>query len=96
MGGYGLGLSALPGYSTVETRDTYIAGHQTRSADFARVITVSDVLEAMASHRPYRLGLGIDAALEEIEKGRGIHYDTKVVDTCLRLFREKGYRFAEG
>jgi PAS domain S-box-containing protein len=58
----------------------------------ARIMTVADVVEAMASHRPYRPGLGIDAALEEIEKNRGTHYDNTVVDACLRLFREKGYQ----
>ena len=58
----------------------------------ARIIAVADVVEAMASHRPYRPGLGIDAALEEIEKNKGILYDDAVVDACLRLFREKGYK----
>jgi HD-GYP domain-containing protein (c-di-GMP phosphodiesterase class II) len=62
----------------------------------ARILAIADVVEAMASHRPYRPALGIDAALEEIEKNRGTLYDEAVVDTCLRLFREKGYRFAEG
>jgi len=57
----------------------------------ARVLAVADVVEAMASHRPYRASLGIEAALEEIEKNRGISYDADVVDACLRLFREKGY-----
>jgi putative nucleotidyltransferase with HDIG domain len=61
----------------------------------ARILSVADVVEAMASHRPYRPGLGIDLALAEIEKNKGIFYDDAVVDTCLRLFREKGYRFAE-
>ncbi len=59
----------------------------------ARIMAVADVVEAMASHRPYRPGLGIDAALEEIEKKRGTFYDDAVVDACLRLFREKGYQF---
>jgi PAS domain S-box-containing protein len=58
----------------------------------ARILTVADVVEAMASHRPYRPGLGIDAALNEIEKNRGIFYDGTVADACLRLFREKGYK----
>jgi putative nucleotidyltransferase with HDIG domain len=58
----------------------------------ARIIAVADVVEAMASHRPYRPGLGLDAALEEIEKNKGIAYDNDVVDACLRLFREKGYQ----
>jgi PAS domain S-box-containing protein/putative nucleotidyltransferase with HDIG domain len=56
----------------------------------ARILTVADVVEAMASHRPYRPALGIDVALEEIEKNRGTFYDKAVVDACLRLFREKG------
>ncbi|MHB8090196.1 MAG: HD domain-containing phosphohydrolase [Syntrophales bacterium] len=62
----------------------------------ARILGVADVVEAMASHRPYRAGLGIDTALSEIEKNKGIFYDNAVADACLRLFREKGYRFAEG
>jgi putative nucleotidyltransferase with HDIG domain len=61
----------------------------------ARILTVADVVEAMASHRPYRPGLGIDAALNEIEKNRGIFYDDAVSDACLRLFREKGFKLAE-
>ena len=59
----------------------------------ARILAVADVVEAMASHRPYRPGLGIDAALEEISKNSGILYDPEVVDACLRLFKEKGYKF---
>ena len=58
----------------------------------ARIMAVADVVEAMASHRPYRPALGIDAALEEIEKNKGILYDDAVADACLRLFREKGYQ----
>jgi PAS domain S-box-containing protein len=58
----------------------------------ARIMTVADVVEAMASHRPYRASLGIDVALTEIEKNRGIFYDNSVADACLRLFREKGYQ----
>jgi PAS domain S-box-containing protein len=58
----------------------------------ARVLAVADVVEAMASHRPYRPGLGIDAALNEIEKNSGIYYDDSVADACLRLFREKGFK----
>ncbi|MFA5322096.1 MAG: HD domain-containing phosphohydrolase [Smithella sp.] len=59
----------------------------------ARIIAVSDVVESMASHRPYRPSLGIEAALEEIEKNKGILYDISVVDACLRLFRDKQYSF---
>jgi len=61
----------------------------------ARIMAVADVVEAMASHRPYRSALGIDAALEEIEKNRGIFYDDAVADACLRLFREKGFKLEE-
>ena len=60
----------------------------------SRILIVADVVEAMASHRPYRPGLGIDAALAEIEKNRGIFYDCDVADACLRLFREKGFQLA--
>jgi|WetSurMetagenome_2_1015567.scaffolds.fasta_scaffold27346_2 PAS domain S-box-containing protein len=58
----------------------------------ARILAVADVVEAMASHRPYRPALGIDAALEEISKNRGVLYDPEVSDACLRLFQEKRYR----
>jgi PAS domain S-box-containing protein/putative nucleotidyltransferase with HDIG domain len=58
----------------------------------SRILAVADVVEAMASHRPYRPTLGIEATLEEIEKNRGILYDTAVADACLKLFREKGYQ----
>jgi len=58
----------------------------------ARILAVADVVEAMASPRPYRPGLGIDAALNEIEKNRGTHYDRTGADACSRLFREKGFK----
>ena len=61
----------------------------------ARVLAVADVVEAMASHRPYRPGLGIDKALAEIERGRGTVYDAFVADACLRLFREKSYQLPD-
>jgi putative nucleotidyltransferase with HDIG domain len=61
----------------------------------ARILAVADVVESMASHRPYRAGLGIEAALEEIEKNRGTLYDEAVADACLRQFREKKYRLVE-
>jgi putative nucleotidyltransferase with HDIG domain len=62
----------------------------------ARILAVADTVEAIASHRPYRPGLGIDAVLNEIEKNSGIFYDNTVADACLRLFREKGFQLAEG
>ena len=57
----------------------------------ARILAVADVVEAMASNRPYRASLGIEPALDEIEKNRGTIYDESVVDACIRLFREKGF-----
>jgi len=58
----------------------------------ARILPVADVIEAMASYRPYRPALGIDRALVEIMQKKGILYDPDVVDTCLRLFTEKGFK----
>jgi PAS domain S-box-containing protein len=57
----------------------------------ARILVIADVVEAIASHRPYRPALGIDIALEEISENKGILYDANAVDACLKLFREKGY-----
>jgi PAS domain S-box-containing protein len=59
----------------------------------ARILAVADVVEAMASHRPHRPSLGINAALEEIEKNKGTLYDADAVDACLRIFRDKGFQF---
>ncbi len=59
----------------------------------ARILSVADVVEAMASYRPYREALGVDKALEEISKNRGTLYDPQVVDVCLKLFKEKGFKF---
>ena len=59
----------------------------------ARVLGVADVVEAMASHRPYRPALGIDKGLDEISKNKGIHYDADVVDACLKLFTEKDFEW---
>ena len=59
----------------------------------ARIICVADVVEAMASHRPYRPAIGQDKALEEVESNTGRLYDPKVVKACLTLFREKGFSF---
>lgn len=58
----------------------------------ARIIAVADVVESIASYRPYRPALGLHDALEEIEEHRGTLYDANVVNACLRLFREKNYR----
>ena len=61
----------------------------------ARILSVADVIEAMSSHRPYRPSLGIDIALEEIKNNRGILYDPDVVDACMTLFNEKGFKWDE-
>jgi PAS domain S-box-containing protein len=59
----------------------------------ARILAVADVVEAMSSYRPYRPGLGLEAALEEVTKQRGVLYDPAVVDSCISLFREKQFTF---
>jgi len=55
----------------------------------AKILAVADVVEAMASHRPYRPARGIDQALQEISRNKGKLYDVRVVDACLELFRKK-------
>ena len=60
----------------------------------ARILGVADVVESMGSFRPYRPALGIDIAMEEISNNKGILYDTDVVDSCLRVFREKGFEWS--
>lgn len=57
----------------------------------AKILSVADVVEAMSSHRPYRAGLGVEAALNEITRHKGVLYDASVVDACLILFKEKDY-----
>lgn len=59
----------------------------------AQIVGIADVIEAMASHRPYRPALGLDCALMEIEAQRGRHFDESIVDACLRVFNERGFRF---
>jgi HD-GYP domain-containing protein (c-di-GMP phosphodiesterase class II) len=59
----------------------------------ANIIAVADVVESMASHRPYRPALGIGVALDEISTKAGTLYDTDTVEACLRLFQKKGYSF---
>ena len=61
----------------------------------ARILGIADVVEAMASHRPYRPALGIDKALAEITQKRGSLYDPEVVDACLKLFAERKFKFPE-
>jgi PAS domain S-box-containing protein len=59
----------------------------------ARILSVADVVEAMSSHRPYRPGMGVEASLEEISRGRGTLYDPQAVDACVALFKEQGFVF---
>jgi putative nucleotidyltransferase with HDIG domain len=58
----------------------------------ARILGVADAVEAMASHRPYRPAHGLEKALEEISKNRGILYDPGVVDACLKIFAKKKFK----
>jgi putative two-component system response regulator len=55
----------------------------------AKILGVADVMDAMCSHRPYRPAIGIDKALDEISRNRGILYDPEVVDACLKYFQDK-------
>ncbi|MCG6946370.1 MAG: HD domain-containing protein [Deltaproteobacteria bacterium] len=59
----------------------------------AKTLAVADVVEAMASHRPYRPTLGRDMALKEICQNRGVLYDADVVDACMKLLQEKNFQF---
>ena len=61
----------------------------------ARILAVADAVEAIASERPYRRALGMDAALDEVLKCRGILYDTSVVDACVAVIRVDGYTLEE-
>jgi PAS domain S-box-containing protein/putative nucleotidyltransferase with HDIG domain len=58
----------------------------------AKIMAVADTVEAMSNDRPYRPALGIDAALEEIDKNAGILFDREVVVACIKLFKESGYK----
>jgi PAS domain S-box-containing protein len=59
----------------------------------ARIVAVADIVEAMSSHRPYRPGLGLEAAMKEIEQQAGTRLDADVVECCLKLFREQGFNW---
>ena len=61
----------------------------------ARILGVADVVEAMSSHRPYRAALGTERGLEEIFKGKGTLFDPSVVDACLHVFRQSGFKFQD-
>jgi putative two-component system response regulator len=59
----------------------------------AKILAVADVVEAIASHRPYRPGLGVEEALKHILEYSGILYDADVVNVCSNIFLEKLFRF---
>ena len=59
----------------------------------ARIMSVADVVEAMASHRPYRPALSIEEALLEIMQQRGVLYSPEAVDACIKVFTQKGFKF---
>ncbi len=61
----------------------------------ARIIIVADTVEAISTHRPYRAGLGINKALEEISANRGVLYDADAVEACLRLFKKKRFKLEQ-
>jgi putative nucleotidyltransferase with HDIG domain len=61
----------------------------------AKILAVADVVEAMASHRPYRPSLGLDRALDEIKSNIGTLYDPEAVNSCIKLFRKKRFIFDE-
>jgi putative two-component system response regulator len=58
----------------------------------ATILTDSDVVEAGSSYRPYRPARGIDVALEEITRHRGVRYAPEVVDACLELIQKEGFK----
>lgn len=61
----------------------------------ARILTVADVVDAIASHRPYRASLGVDFAFQVLEQDKNIKYDPKVVAACIKLFKDKNYKLKE-
>jgi putative nucleotidyltransferase with HDIG domain len=61
----------------------------------ARILTVADVIEAMSSHRPYRPAHDFSKVLEEVRWFRGTRYDAAVVDSCMKVFFDRGFRFED-
>jgi len=59
----------------------------------AKILGVANVVEAMSSSRSYRPAISVDESLAEISKNKNILFDPEVVDACLRLFKEKGFKF---
>jgi PAS domain S-box-containing protein/putative nucleotidyltransferase with HDIG domain len=61
----------------------------------AKIIAVADTVESMATHRPYRPALGIEEALKELELNSGILYDSKIVNVCIKIFKDNKFKFEE-
>ena len=61
----------------------------------SKILCVADIVEAMSSHRPYRSAIGIDGALEEISRNKGLLYEPAVVDACLELFKNNSFKFEQ-
>ena len=59
-----------------------------------KIIAVADIVEVMSSKRPYRPTYSIKEAFEEISKNRGIFYESEARDACIKLFKEKGFKFS--
>ena len=59
----------------------------------ARILAVADVIEAMSFHRPYRPALGVEKAMEEISRNKGILYDPEVANTCINVLTKTGFKF---
>jgi PAS domain S-box-containing protein/putative nucleotidyltransferase with HDIG domain len=59
----------------------------------AKILAIADVVEAMASHRPYRAAIGVTEALKEIVQNKGILYEAKAVEACVKLFKKKKFTF---
>ncbi len=59
-----------------------------------RILSVADVYETMATHRPYRPALGREHALKELAAHRGALYDSTVVDVCVQLVQQDEFRFS--
>ncbi|GAJ13775.1 unnamed protein product, partial [marine sediment metagenome] len=59
----------------------------------AKILGVANVIEAMSSSRSYRPAISIEESLAEISKNKNILFDPEVVDACIKLFKEKGFKF---
>ncbi|HHF51731.1 MAG TPA: HD-GYP domain-containing protein, partial [Candidatus Aminicenantes bacterium] len=60
----------------------------------ARILAVADVIEAMASHRPYRAALSLEDALNEIRRNKGILYDEKAAEAAIKVCSEEDFHFS--